>query len=324
MKRLLSSVFLLLVVASAASAQMLEPATRALNFGTVAGDSPAERTLTVTNRGTAAVKIRNVQLTPPLSVTKMLSTVEPGASTDIVVKLGAPRPSGRFEGQLLVNFEGNGEPLAIDVNAILVAPIEITPRSELVAVTERGTAARASVEIESHLDHPVHLTGGSVSNDRYTTSLEAIEPGRRYRLTLDMPGDGPAGKRVETITLATDDPAYPAVKVHARTMLRERVYTFPDAVDFGRLAAGRNLSSLDMSLMVYQKDGKDFQVTASTDLPFLKLRPEKSPVYGDRWQIFLSIDPAKLTPGKASGTITIGTNDAEFVLLRVPVTAVVE
>jgi hypothetical protein len=309
-------------LAVAASAQVLEPHTRTLSFGTVVGDAAVERPLRVTNRGRTAVRIRNVQLTPPLSIAKMEPSLEPGESADIVVRLGSPRQPGRFEGQLVVSFEGGGEALAVDIDAIVAPPIEIVPPAELVAVTERGTPMRASVEIESHLDHPIHLTGGSASNERFTTALEALEPGRRYRLALDMPGEGPAGKRVDTITLATDDPAYPEVTVHARTLLRERVYAYPDAVDLGRVSASSPPPGT--SVMVYQKGGRDFQVTASTDLPFLVLRPEKAAVSGDRWQVFLSIDASRLTPGKTSGTLTIGTNDPEFVLLRVPVTALVD
>ncbi len=140
-----------------------------------------------------------------------------------------------------------------------------------------------------------------------------------------MSGEGPAGKRVDTIPLVTGDAEYPVVNVRARTLLRERVYTFPESVDLGRIEAARtDPGAHDTSVMVYQKDGKDFQVTASTDVPFLRLRAEKSPVYGDRWQIFLSVDPARLARGRTTGTLTIGTNDPQFVLLRVPVSAVVE
>lgn len=140
-----------------AVAQVLEPHTRVLNFGTVVGEAEAERSLKVVNRSASAVRIRDVELSPPLSVVRMTPLVEPGQSAEIVVRFGGPRPAGRYEGALTVHLEGAPDPLAVDVGAILVPPIEVLPRTELVAVTERGSIAHAWVEIVSHLDRPLEL-----------------------------------------------------------------------------------------------------------------------------------------------------------------------
>ncbi len=158
MRVLLSLAVATFAIAQPAAAQILEPHTRTLNFGTVIGDAAAERPLTVVNRGTQPVRIRNVQLTPPLSVSRMAPVVEPGQSSEIVVRLGAPRTAGRFEGALTVNFEGGGDPLAVDVNAIVAAPIEFLPHSELTAVADRGSTTRASLEIVNNLDRTMNLT----------------------------------------------------------------------------------------------------------------------------------------------------------------------
>src|SRR5690348_14349818 len=111
-----------------------------------------------------------------------------------------------------------------------------------------------------------------------------------------MSGKGPAGGRVDTIALATDDAEYPVVYVRARTLLRERVYTFPESLDFGRLPPSGDAVATT-SVMVYQKDGKDFQIKVTSDVPALEVRPEKSAAYGVRWQIFCSIDPGKVAGG---------------------------
>jgi hypothetical protein len=312
-----------LVVASPARAQLLEPHTRVLNFGTVVGDGDAERPLRVVNRGTSALTIRDVQLTPPLSVALPTPVLDPGQSADLVVRFGGPRPAGRYEGALTIHLEGGGDPVAIDVNAILVPPIEIVPRTELVAVAERGVPALASVEIVSHLDRPLELSSGATANERFATALETVEPGRRYRLNLAMSGKGPAGARMDIVPLQTGDAEYPVVNVRARTLLRERVYTFPESVDFGRVPAAA-AAVASTSLTVYQKGGSDFQIKVSTDVPGLELRPEKSQTSGDRWQILCSIDPAKVAAGRLAGSVFVETNDPEFARLTVPVAAVVQ
>jgi hypothetical protein len=322
MRVVFCSIAMALLVAVPARAQVLEPHTRMLNFGTIVGEADAERPLTVVNRGTSAVRIRDVKVTPPLSVARMASIIEPGQSAEVVVRLGGPRPAGRYEGALTINLQEGGDAIAVDVNAILVPPIEIQPRSELVAVTERGVPARASVEIVSHLDRPLDLTSGATANERFATALETIEPGRHYRLNLAMTGKGPAGARTDLVALPTGDPEYPVVNVRARTLLRERVYTFPETLDFGRLPAA-STAVASASVMVYQKDGRDFQIRVSTDVPGLEVRPEKSQAYGDRWQIFCSIDPRAIAGESVKGSLFVETNDPEFAKLTIPVTAVV-
>jgi hypothetical protein len=329
MRRLISCFLAILatvVVAGQSLAQALEPHTRTLSFGTVVGYAPVERPLTVTNRGTAPVRIRNVELSAPLSVSRVASVVEPGQSADIVITFGLPRPSGRFEGEMVVTFDGNAEALAVEVAAIVVPPFEIIPGTELDAVTERGSRARASVDIVNNLDHPVELSGAT-SNERFATTLEMIEPGRRYRLHLDMTGRGAAGQRIDSVTLRTGDANHPEVRIRARTMLRERVYTVPGAVDFGRISAGGDTDKApdySASITVYEKDGQNFEVTASSDLPFVAVRPERSREHADRWEIFCSIDPARAAKGRIEGSLLLVTNDPEFSSVTVPVVGFIE
>ncbi|MGH9777648.1 MAG: hypothetical protein ACRD5I_04480 [Candidatus Acidiferrales bacterium] len=75
--------------------------------------------------------------------------------------------------------------------------------------------------------------------------------------------------------------------------------------------------------MVYQVGGKDFQISVSTDVPFLELTPVAS-TKGDRFQIEVRVVPEKLQRGKYAGHILIVTNDPEFTRLEVPVRAVVD
>ena len=89
--------------------------------------------------------------------------------------------------------------------------------------------------------------------------------------------DGPGGKRTETILVRTSSRTRPLLSIAAYTYLRERVYTFPDAIDLGALrledtrAHPALLQSTAQTLMVYQSGGTDFQVRLRTDLSVLDL-----------------------------------------------------
>lgn len=314
-----------IALAPCAHAQLLYTGTGPIDLGRIVGDSTVDHVVPVRNAGDQPVRIRDVQLTPPLTVTRMKAVVPPGETSGIAIRLGTPRPPGPFQGTVTVNFDGGDPPLELVVSAVIAPAIELRPGADLTVVTDRGTPASDSLEIVSHLEQPIRIEGAEQSTERWSTSLEELEKGRRWRLALHMSGDGPAGKRAGTLALRTDDPRHPTIPVRVRTSLRERVYTFPDRVEFGRLAAGSvdaNKAALyETSVMVYQTGGKDFQVKVSTDVPFLVVRPEKSRQFGDRWQIFLSIAPDRLAAGQRGGRLVIETNDDEFPRVEVPVDA---
>jgi hypothetical protein len=160
--------------------------------------------------------------------------------------------------------------------------------------------------------------------DRFLTRLETLEEGRRYRVTLLLNPDGPAGRHSESIVLKTSSRSQPTITVAANTYLRERVYAFPDAVDLGtvRLADvdrdSNLLERLAQTLMVYQFGGSDFSVSVRSDLPELDLSSERGP-QRDRFQTTVRLRRDRLKPGDIRGSIVIDTNDARFPSLVVPV-----
>ena len=117
----------------------------------------------------------------------------------------------------------------------------------------------------------------------------------------------------------------PVLTIPANTLLRERVYTFPDAVELGSLplsAMRANPRDNAQVLMVYQSRGRDFRVVATSDVPGLSIRTERA-ASGDRYQLTIGLDPAQArAAGVIRGTIVIDTNDPEFRTLRVPVSGV--
>ena len=51
---------------------------------------------------------------------------------------------------------------------------------------------------------------------------------------------------------------------------------------------GEMLQTLSQTLMIYQEGGKDFQVKASTDIPYLDVKAARGPT-GDRWEMTLTL-----------------------------------
>ena len=308
-----------------------DPFAERFDFGAAGTEAPVEHTFMFKNEGTEALEIANVQMSPPLVVTRMSARVAPGETGRVTVRLGTPREVGEFKSPVVVKFKGNTAPEKVFwvVGRIVAELIEMEPYGAFFVAVPRGETKQTSIEIINHAEEPLEIRQVEPGSARYTTELETLEPGKRYRLTLTLKGEGPGGKQQDYITVVTSSPTQPFLRIQANTYIKERVYTFPDALDFGTIqpyalkSKPNMIPFLHQTLMVYQVGGKNFQVSASTDIPFLQLAPAASSM-GDRYQIEVRVVPEKLQRGTYNGHILIVTNDPEFPRLEVPVRAVVD
>ena len=208
-------------------------------------------------------------------------------------------------------------------------PIEFDPFPMFFISTQRGRDKTASIEIVNHEHETFEILRADHASSRFTTQLEALQPGRRYRLSLTLKSDGPAGRMNDTITLVTSSREHPSLKIQAHTNVNERVHIFPDKVDLGTIsidylkAHAETVESLSTSVIVYQDGGKDFQISATTDVPFLELSTSQAQLK-DRFEVRVKVVPEKLKSGEVNGAVVVVTNDPEFRHLTIPVRAVIE
>ena len=302
----------LLLCASSIAGAWAQEATR-FDFGEVAQGSVVEHEFRLHNPNADAARISGVKLTPPLQLLKSPAVVPPGQSVALRIKLDTSRLKGAYRGQLVVSLSGPGaEDREFRVEGRVVPGVEVLPLPAFFISTPRGVARSASLEIVSREGAPLALDVVK-QPEGYAVALEPLEPGRRYRLTLTVPADAPAGRRKDRVQLKTSSQARPAIFIEVNTVVRDRVYAFPDAVDFGHVHPG---SGAAQTLMVYQTGGRSFSVQASSDVPGLRVAVEPGP-QGDRVQLTLTLAAGK--PGPIKGMLVLRTNDAEFTEVRVPV-----
>jgi hypothetical protein len=303
---------------------------RTFRFEGVGMHERLEHTFAFENTGSDLLQVGKVSLSPPLECVKVTSKVSPGETGRVTIRLGEPRKKGDYEGQVELAFKNPGMSNLLFHVAGKIAPvIECVPMSAFFVSTQRGEPKRASIQIFNREKEPLEILRVEHASSRFTTELETVQAGQRYALTLSLKADGKPGRLTEPITLVTSSKKEPAVKIQANTLIKERVYTFPDTLDFGLIRI-QDLKSrpqleewLAQNLMVYQNGGKDFRITARTDVPFLKLAPEASKLQ-DRYEIKVEVIPEKLKPGRIDSSIAIETNDPEFSSLEIPVKIVVE
>jgi hypothetical protein len=324
--RCLLVIFLLLASSSWISAQKVD--SNVYDFGKIEMEAPMEHTFQFTNETSELLQVKNVQLTPPLVVTRMSSRVAPGDKGFVTIRLQQPREKGEFEGSIVVNFKDEQvQPRLFSAVGQLIAAIEFDPFAAFYVSTQRGEEKTASIEISNHEAEAFDIVNVLYTGWRFTTEVETLEPGRRFRLTLRMKAEAPAGRATDEITLVTSSRDHPFLKVQANTNVNERVYAFPGEVDFETInvsllkARIETPSSFFQSLTVYQNGGTDFQIlSVETDVPFLRFTTNQGRLK-DRGAIGIEIIPEKLKAGRVNGSIVISTNDAQFPRLVVPVKA---
>lgn len=212
----------------------------------------------------------------------------------------------------------------IAIKAYPVEGIEYSPLPVMHLVAARGTEREASIEITNRRAEPLEIVGLENPSKRFTARVETLEKGQRYRLVVILKGEGPAGRQRDVVELITTLADAPSLRIPVNTLVREKVYTFPDTVFMGRYPLSEIQGKTGMAssraqiLMVYRKGTTGFEIKVTSDIPFLKINSEQGPK-GDRWENTIWFDPEKATAGEIQGKIFIETNDPDMPRLEVPV-----
>lgn len=316
-----------------ATAPMLfaQGGSSAYDFGRVRPDAEIQHIFTFKNEGAAPLEIDRVQMTPPLIVTKMTGRVAPGAEGSLTVLMEKPYPKGAFEGAVVVHFKGGERnPQEFSFSGQIISPIEFVPFSAVFISTQRGQPKSASVEIVNNEPEPLEIAEPQCSSARYTCELRTIQTGRRYELTVTLKGDGPGPEQIDSIILPTSSLEHRFLSIQAHTKIRDRVYSFPESVNFETIDANylknrpQMVGFLAQSITVYQAAGTRLQAFPETDVPFLKLTTVSSPEFPDRVEIRATVDPTQLRSGQIKGSITVRTNDPDVPKLVIPIAGRIE
>jgi len=288
------------------------------DFGEVLSGAIVEHDFALSNHGAAPTVIEKVSMTPPLLVTKMPHAIAPGAEGRIHFNLDTTDLDGKFEGTILVFLNEPAQPeVHLAFSGHIVPPIELSPRPAFFVAGQRGKGNQADMEIVNHEAEPLRVEEVKHPTDRFTTHLKTVKPGQHYRLTLALKPGGPGGRAADTILIRTSSKRTPVLKVVANTFLYERVHTFPDAVEFGRLRAD-DAGHAAVTMMIHQEGGTDFEARLSSDIPGLGLKAERGPK-GNSYQVEITLVAERIRVGTINGSIFIDTNDREFPRISVPV-----
>ncbi|VTT99380.1 Protein containing DUF1573 OS=Rhodopirellula baltica SWK14 GN=RBSWK_05287 PE=4 SV=1: DUF1573 [Gemmataceae bacterium] len=264
----------------------LRCATPSAAKGDVKGGPQLEHTFELAHTGTGALTITKVEascgcLRRVLSATAL----QPGEKAQLTIDVNTlTQPDGPNRWQVSVGYrtEAPGAPpqageLLLEITATLSRDVVVSPPQ--VAFSTTGVASQ-TVTVTDGRPKPLTVLKAGASSAHLTVEVAQRAAGKPQEVVVRLAADAPAGHTDEVVTLVTDDPAYPELRVPVRVLKRAAggVTAAPASVGV-RFAAGQNEVSTLVQLRA--ADGKPVAVAgAESDHPgvAVKFSPAPGPV----------------------------------------------
>lgn len=239
----------------------LAAATTAADRGEVRAGPVLAHTFLLTHRGEGTLRVTGVEGgCGCIRAAVSKADLRPGESADLTVEVNTlTQPDGPNAWRVTVRYQAEPPPAPpaaagglppprvaesfaaeFRLTAKLVREVSVTPPA--VAISTTGAAAH-TLTVADRRARPLTVTRAVSSAPFLGVAVRPAEvraDGRAQPVELTLSADAPAGHREETVTLYTDDPAYPELRVPVRVSKRAAgaVVVAPEAVAL-RFASGQ-------------------------------------------------------------------------------------
>src|SRR5262245_48981053 len=266
-------IFLLAAGVGNSPATPLHCAAAVAAKGDVKGGPPLVHTFELTHRGTGTLTITKVEAGCGC-LRQSLSTgvLQPGETAKLTIEVNTlTQPDGPNRWQFTAGFklEAPGQPaetgeLLLQITATLSR--EVSVHQPQLGFSTAGAASQV-LSVADTRARPLSVTKAAASSPHLTVEIAPREAGKPQSVTVKLSADAPVGHSDETVVLATDDPAYPELRVPVRVLKRPAggVTANPETVAV-RFAAGQ--TELSTLVQLRAADGKPVSVAgAESDHP---------------------------------------------------------
>jgi Protein of unknown function (DUF1573) len=208
----------LVVLLSCSREPRAEFPERRHDAGALVQGTRIEHAFEVRNRGGADLVVDEVKVNAVevLAVEGFDRVIPAGGSGRIRVALDTSAVYGI--GKLAVHVFTN-DPKApettLRLDARVVKRLEVEPQDRIYFF-KVGEEKRTLVR---YGDRPVAVTGVSSDSPHFRPSWRPLAPGERYELTVVLDPATPAGKHEATVTVTTDDPGFPELRIPVRALI---------------------------------------------------------------------------------------------------------
>lgn len=314
---------------AAATAPTTEPAkpkltveNRVYEAGEVARDKVVEHTFKLHNAGDAALEIRQIIVAANLEIVARPTTVAPGATGDLTVRVALlnDKPVALLK-QLEVESNDPETPkMALEVRILSTEYVAAKPGYARWISVLHEKAGTISQKIAALDGQDFEVLGTSAPPPGVSADFAALpqEPGkaRQWKLDLTLAQDAPVGPIVGTLLVSVNHPKQSIVPIPLSGFMRPIAVVTPNALNVGELTLTAKQSQ---AFSVKSYSTAPVRVTkVEHDLKGFPPVSLEERVAGREYRLKLDFDPATLPKGPFKGTLRIHTDSAKVPLLTVP------
>lgn len=199
--------------------QFVNVAPTAANFGKIIGGDPQERVLKITNNTDKPLEL-TMEETPGSKFKFELVETEKGKAYDLKVTLAPPFDQANLNTQLKIKTNVEKQP-SIDINAIATVPprLELQP-TEITVIdpagpkgAQAGAGLTRLVRFNNYGATPVKITEANCDDPQVKVTIQERVVDKEYTVQVQMPAGYAPPDTGRTITLKTNDPQQPELKV---------------------------------------------------------------------------------------------------------------
>ena len=198
--------------------------------------------------------------------------------------------------------------------------LNIEPGDRWITSTLSGSSAANSFYLYNSRPTPVHVKQIVAGGQNFSATLQTIEDGKRYQLSVASNPSLKPGHYVQTLKAVTDSAEQPEVSIELDVTVYPKVFVSPTSIIMPPLPTTPDVSAVtwpSIYLRKVREQGLKIKRFSST-LPFLKLELVNQ-TEGQVYQIRLTLDASKVTPGEFKGNVHIETNDPDVPVVDVPI-----
>jgi hypothetical protein len=295
---------------------------RVYEAGEVARDKVVEHTFKLHNAGDAVLEIRKIIVAANLEIVARPTTVAPGATADLTVRVPLlnDKPVALLK-QLEVESNDPETPkMALEVRILSTEYVAAKPgyaRWISVLHEKPGTISQTLAALDGQ-DFELLRTSPPPPGVSSAISVIEQEPGkaRKWKLDLTLAEDAPVGPIVGTLLVHVSHPKQSIVPIPLSGFMRPIVVVTPNVLNVGELVLTAKQSQ---AFTVKSYSTAPVRVTkVEHDLEGFAPAALEERVAGREYRLKLDFDPATLPKGPFKGTLKIHTDSAKVPLLTVP------
>ncbi len=197
----------------------IEVSPPSAGFGRVLHDEYRERIITITHAGDTPVSISMDPADPSAPFVFHLVETIKGREHKLYVNTRPPYETGPIRATATLRTNLPAQPI-IEIPAYGVVPsrIEISPPTIAIrALSGEANGATSGItqalQVHNHGAEPVRVVEARCSDAGVKTSVFEVNPGRRYRVLVELPANYRAPQSGAWVMLTTDDEQMPVIEV---------------------------------------------------------------------------------------------------------------